>query len=50
MKKYFNFDDIAYLRRYASVDITDEMVENHFEYMANSYEDELDKLGLCRIN
>ncbi len=29
MKKInFNFKDIAYLTQYASVDITDEMVEN----------------------
>lgn len=26
------------------MDIIDEMVENYFEYMVNSYEDELDKL------
>ncbi len=28
MKKKFQFKDIAYLTQYASVDITDEMVEN----------------------
>ncbi|WP_429978069.1 Mbov_0392 family ICE element protein [Mycoplasmopsis bovis] len=49
MKKNFNFKDIAYLTQYASVDITDEMVENHFEYMANSYEDELDKLAYVEL-
>ncbi|UUA22995.1 hypothetical protein L8F19_03050 [Mycoplasmopsis bovis] len=25
------------------------MVENHFEYMANSYEDELDKLAYVEL-
>ncbi len=49
MKKNFNFKDIAYLTQYASVDITDEMVENHFESMANSYEDELDKLAYVEL-
>ncbi|UUM25193.1 hypothetical protein NQV05_02190 [Mycoplasmopsis agalactiae] len=49
MKKNFNFKDIAYLTQYAPMDITDEMVENHFEYMANSYEDELDKLAYIEL-
>ncbi|TKA59184.1 hypothetical protein MBOVa_3780 [Mycoplasmopsis bovis 8790] len=31
------------------MDITDEMIENHFEYMANSYEDELDKLAYIEL-
>ncbi|UUM25191.1 hypothetical protein NQV05_02180 [Mycoplasmopsis agalactiae] len=49
MKKNFNFKDIAYLTQYAPMDISDEMVENHFEYMANSYEDELDKLAYIEL-
>ncbi|WP_350222726.1 Mbov_0392 family ICE element protein [Mycoplasmopsis agalactiae] len=48
-EKNFNFKDIAYLTQYAPMDITDEMVENHFEYMANSYEDKLDKLAYIEL-
>ncbi|WP_429978063.1 Mbov_0392 family ICE element protein, partial [Mycoplasmopsis bovis] len=33
----------------SSVISTDAMVENHFEYMANSYEDELDKLAYVEL-
>lgn len=49
MKKYFNFDDIAYLRRYAPVVITNEELENNFNSIANSYEDELDKLAYVEL-
>ncbi len=49
MKKIFNFKDIAYLKQYAPVEITDEMVEKHFEYMVNRYEDELDKSAYVEL-
>ncbi len=49
MKNYFNFDDIAYLRQYATKVITDEELENHFNSIANSYEDELDKLAYVEL-
>ncbi|WP_350222683.1 Mbov_0392 family ICE element protein [Mycoplasmopsis bovis] len=44
-EKNFNFKDIAYLTQYASVDIT----ENNFNSIANSYEDELDKLAYVEL-
>ncbi len=49
MKKIFNFKDIAYLKQYAPVEITDEKLENNFESMANSYEKELDKLAYVEL-
>ncbi len=49
MKNYFNIDDISHLKQYVPVYITDEMVENHFEYVANSYKDELDKLAYVEL-
>ncbi len=49
MKNYFNFDDIAYLRQYATKVITDEELENNFNSIANSYEKELDKLAYVEL-
>ncbi len=47
MKK-FNFKDIAYLMQYASVEIA-KLAENSFNAIANSYEDELDKLTYAEL-
>ncbi|MBT1368824.1 hypothetical protein FCM44_03975, partial [Mycoplasma bovis] len=47
MKK-FNFEDIAYLMQYASVEIA-KLAENSFNAIANSYEDELDKLTYAEL-
>ncbi|WP_318032435.1 Mbov_0392 family ICE element protein, partial [Mycoplasmopsis bovis] len=49
MKKNFNFKDIAHLTQYVHKNVTNEMIKNHFEYMANSYKDELDKLAYAEL-
>ncbi|MBT1318959.1 hypothetical protein FCL55_00965 [Mycoplasma bovis] len=49
MKNYFNIDNISHLKQYAPVVITNEELENNFNSIANSYEDELDKLAYVEL-